>query len=366
MGLVAWSEGGVERMDTDNLRIAPAPGAKLRERIFREWCFVVSIVRHRGLSLLLMIALLVAGSDLLWRGMEGERPPLFERVYSTWSLIFGQPPSGTLPTSWLGRSLLFILPMIGLTVIIEAIVEVSSMVRDRRAHERSWCSIMSRSMHDHVILVGLGKLGFRTFRLLRRLGHRVVVVEASERNKFLDEVRADGSPLLLGDARRDELLREAGVEKARSIILATSDDLVNLEAALDARRMNPAIRVVLRMFDQEMADKVREGFNIRIAMSQSSISAPAFATAAVEPSIVGSVIVSNELIVMVRWSVATHPGIAGLTVGDLLTRHGVSVVERTPAGEPKRLFPPPETRLAQGDELLLQGEFGTIMKLKQP
>lgn len=336
----------------------------MRERIFREWCFLVAVVRHRGLGILLLVVVLGIGSELLWRGTGVARPPLFDRIYGAWSLVFGQPPAGQLPTTWLGRAMLFVIPLLGLTVVIEAIVEVSSMIRDRRAHERTWCSIMSRSMKDHIILVGLGKLGYRTFRILRRLGHRVVVIEGNERNKFLEEVRTDGSPLLIGDARRDDLLEEAGVEHARSIILATSDDLVNLEAALDARRMNAGIRVVLRMFDQEMADKVREGFNIRVAMSQSSISAPAFATAAVEPSIVGSAVVSDELIVMVRWSVKKDPGIAGMTVGELLSRHGVSVVQQTRGASPKRLFPPPEMRLERGDELLLQGAFDVMMKLR--
>ncbi|MCG3122380.1 MAG: Glutathione-regulated potassium-efflux system protein KefC [Phycisphaerales bacterium] len=354
----------MERTDTDQLRLRPARLARLRERLFREWCFVVAVVRHRGLSLLLLVLVIAGGSELLWRGSPDPRPPLFDRVYGSWNLVFGQPPAGSLPESWVGRAMLFVIPLLGLAFIIEAIVEVSAMLRDRRSNERSWCLIMSRSMKDHVILVGLGKLGFRTFKLLRRLGHRVVVIEATEKNKFLDEVRRDGSALLIGDARHDELLRDAGVEKARSIILATSDDMVNLEAALDARRMNPGIRVVLRMFDQQLADKVREGFNIRVAMSQSSISAPAFATAAVEPSIVGSVVLSSELIVMVRWPVQTCPQLAGQSVGDVLATFGVSVVERVPPGAPRQLFPPPATVISSGDELVLQGEFTAVMALR--
>ncbi|HLO40238.1 MAG TPA: NAD-binding protein [Phycisphaerales bacterium] len=356
----------MEHTDPANLRIRPPAARRFKEHLFREWCFLVAIIRHRGLSVLLMFAVLAIGSEVLWYDQplhDGPRPPLFERVYSAWSLMFGQPPAGELPSSWLGRAMLFVIPILGITVIVEAIVEISSMVRDRRSHEESWCTIMSRSMNDHIILVGLGKLGYRTFTILRRLGHSVVVVEASDRNKFLDEVRADGSPILIGDARRDEMLVKAGVEHAASIILATSDDLVNLEAALDARRMNPSIRVVLRMFDQQLADKVGEGFSITGAMSQSAISAPAFATAAVAPSVVGSVIVSGELLIMVRRTISATDPLCGLTIGDLLTRHAVNIIEHTPLNHPRRLFPPPTTRLAPGDTILLQGEFENITKL---
>ncbi len=357
----------MERADIENLRVHATPGIRVRERLFREWCFLRAVVRHRGLSVLLLGVVLWVGSEVLGSdsmSAGGSPSGTFDRIYAAWGLIFGQTPPGNLPTSFLGRAMLFLVPILGLTVIVEAIAEIGSMVRDRRAHEHSWCTIMSRSMQDHIIIVGLGKLGYRTFRILRKLGHRVVVVEASEQNKFLEEVRADGSAVLIGDARRDQLLREAGVERARSIVLATNDDLVNLESALDARRMNPQIRVVLRMFDQQMADKVREGFNIKTAMSQSSISAPAFATAAIEPSIVGSQIVADEIVVTVRWSVERHPGIAGLSVSDLLERHAVSVVERTPAGGVRKLFPPPQTRIERGDELLLQGALETLTALR--
>ncbi len=354
----------MERIEPDILRIRPPRSKRWRENLFREWCFLVAVIKHRGLSVLLMFAVLAIGSEVLWydQAIQGTpRPALFERVYGAWTLMFGQPPAGQLPISWLARSMLFIIPILGITVIVEAIVEISTMVRDRHSHEETWCTIMSSSMHDHIILVGLGKLGFKTFTLLRRLGHSVVIIEGNDRNKFLDDVRKDGSPILIGDARSDELLVRAGVERAQSIILATSDDLVNLEAGLDARRMNPTIRVVMRMFDQQLADKVGEGFNITGAMSQSAISAPAFATAAIAPAVVGSVVVSGELLIMVRRSLSVTDPLTGLSVGDLLTRHSINVIEHTPMGKQRRLFPPPTTVLAAGDLILMQGEFENIM-----
>jgi voltage-gated potassium channel Kch len=98
------------------------------------------------------------------------------------------------------------------------------------------------------------------YHLLRELGQRVVVIERDERAQFLEDVRRDGAPLLLGDARREAFLADAGITRARSIVLATDNDIANLEVALDARRLNPTIRVVLRLFDPNMAEKVREGF----------------------------------------------------------------------------------------------------------
>jgi Trk K+ transport system NAD-binding subunit len=114
------------------------------------------------------------------------------------------------------------------------------------------------------------------------------------------------------------------------------------------------------MFDQNMADKIRDAFNIRIAMSQSALSAPVFATAAVQPAIVNSFVVGDQLVVMQRWPVRAGGPVAGRTVGEIASRFSVGIVEHRPAGRAPRLFPPPDTPLAAGDELLVQGAFEHI------
>lgn len=224
---------------------------------------------------------------------------------------------------------------------------------------------MAQSMSDHIVLVGMGRLGYRTYRLLRRLNQAVVVIERQADDQFLDVVRADGAPLLIADARRDTVLAEANVANARSIICATNDDLTNLEVALDARRMNPKIRVVLRMFDQTMADKVREGFNIRTAMSQAALSAPAFAMAAMDPSIANTFAVDDELLIMQRWAIRRESPLLGRTVADLLNEYQFCTVRRQTPGGAVQLFPPANTRFEAGDELVVQGTFAALVELRR-
>ena len=312
---------------------------------------------------LLLIGLAIAGaSALIQRFDPGHRPTFADGLYFTWSLLFGQTPDD-LPAHPALRVLVFALPVVGLTVVIHAIVDLSDMMRDRRRHERSWCTMMASSLSNHIILVGLGKLGYRTFLMLRKLGEVVVVIESNERNPFLDEIRRDGCPLLLGDARRDAILLEANVAAARSVILATNDDLANLEVSLDARRFNPQIRVVLRMFDQNMADKIRDGFNIHIAMSQSAISAPGFALAALDPALTHSYMLDDQLIVTRRTAVAAGGPLAGMTVGEVLAKHGFAVVRHCPSGERAALFPKPDVRLNVGDEVMVQGPFDGLARI---
>ncbi len=333
-----------------------------RVRLWREWCFARVALWHARVNFLLL-GLLLGGGAVLFRWAEPEKHHSLPRaLYYTWLLIFGQPPE-EFPRSPLLQALFFLVPLIGLLVIIEGLVDFSLVLRDRRRHERSWCRIMAAALTHHVVLVGLGKLGYRTFRLLRQLGEPVAVIESDPANQFLEEIRREGSPLFVGDARREALLEDAHVARARSIILATNDDLANLEVALDARRLNPGIRVVLRMFDQNMADKVCAGFGLQTAMSQSAISAPAFVTAALQEGIVASQLIGDTLVVMQEWHVNPGGPLADKSVGAVMTEYGVSVLAQRRGGE-RRLVPPPDLLLAPGDELLVQGPFEALAALR--
>lgn len=350
--------------EIDGLKLHRPRTAPWLERLWREWCFMKVVWAAFRLRLAIMVLVLLGGA-VLFRGLEPEKQHTFSRgLYYTWSLVFGEPPE-EFPDNPVLQLLFFLLPVVGLLVILEGIVEFALILRDRQRNEHIWCTVMASALQDHVILIGLGKLGYRSYRWLRTLNAPCVVIESNPQNQFLEEVRRDGVPLLIGDARRDQTLVDANVGAAKSIILATDNDLVNLEAALDARKLNPTIRVVLRLFDQNMADKIRDGFNIKIAMSQSAISAPTFVMAAVEESIVSSMVVGDELVVMQRWYVQAEGPLGSKTIAEVMSEYGVNVVERQPWGGGSVLFPPPDTMLQGGDELLVQGKFETLSALRE-
>ena len=76
-----------------------------------------------------------------------------------------------------------------------------------------------------------------------------------------------------------EVLRQAHAGTARAVVAATAHDLVNLETALLVRELNAAQRVVLLLSDPQLAQMLREEANVRLAVSQPSLAAPAFVAA---------------------------------------------------------------------------------------
>jgi Trk K+ transport system NAD-binding subunit len=128
----------------------------------------------------------------------------------------------------------------------------------------------------HVVVCGLSPIGFRTVEELVGLGERVVVIEMDPDNRFVATARRLGAAVILGDATVAEVLRQAHAAKARAVVAAMHNDLVNLEVALLVREDNDRQRVVLLLSDTQLASMLRDATNIRLAVSVPALAAPAF------------------------------------------------------------------------------------------
>ena len=76
------------------------------------------------------------------------------------------------------------------------------------------------------------------------------------------------------------MLRAAGVATAGALVVTEDDDVGNLHAALAAQELNPALRMRLRMFNQELGRRVRQLFEDCQVFDSASLAVPAFVSAA--------------------------------------------------------------------------------------
>jgi Trk K+ transport system NAD-binding subunit len=128
----------------------------------------------------------------------------------------------------------------------------------------------------HLIICGLGPIGFRVVEELLRFGEPVVVIERDAGNRFVRAARQLGVPVIIGDAAVRGVLQEARAAASRAVIAATEDDLTNLAIALLVRELHECHRVVLLMSDPDLARMLREAADIRYALSVPMLAAPAF------------------------------------------------------------------------------------------
>lgn len=291
--------------------------------------------------------------------LEGGRPLGFWRaLHVTWSLVFTEHVL-PFPEHWFLRLFYFLLPIVGVVVVVDGIVRVSTYLMRRDANSLEWKLAMTKTFEDHVILMGLGKVGLRTLEELLRLDELVVVLEKDESSPNVEIARSKGVPVIFGSGRTPGVMQQLNVARAKSVVCATDDDLANLEVALDARRLRPDIRIVLRMFDKELAEKIRESMGLEAAFSTSQVAAPLFATAASDRSIISSFYVGSRLIVVARSTVVSGAPLATMTVGELEAELGVHVLEHERDGH-ETFDPRPELALAAGDLLTVQGRPGVL------
>lgn len=157
---------------------------------------------------------------------------------------------------------------------------IFSLLIDRIVKKRAQRSLGRKkyTYKDHVILCGLGRLGYYIADELQKTGERIVVIESNQESVSIEYFRNLGIDVYIGNARQPNVLQDAGAEQCRALISVINDDYANLEIGLNARYFQPDLRLVLRIFDQSMADVIKEKFDIHLTKSVSFIAAEKFAS----------------------------------------------------------------------------------------
>ena len=119
-----------------------------------------------------------------------------------------------------------------------------------------------KKFHDHVIVCGFGRNGSKAYQELLACQEAVIVIEADE--NLLNAKAAAGvkANMVLGDATQDDILKKAGIDRAKAIITALPKDADNVFVTLTARELNKNIRIIARASDKSTEPKLlRAGAN---------------------------------------------------------------------------------------------------------
>ena len=168
--------------------------------------------------------------------------------------------------------------IIGTILMIASVTNTAvifALITDSLLRQRLALSFVRRRIKqsDHVIVVGIGAVGLQVVEDLRERGEKVTVVEDDTHGRYMPMIYAQRIPTIIGDAKLEKTLRDAGLADAKALISVTSDDLTNLEIGLNAKSLNPEARVVLRIYDQLLAQSLDQRLDIHFAYSTSSIAA---------------------------------------------------------------------------------------------
>ena len=175
-----------------------------------------------------------------------------------------------------------IVPLVGLPLLLIFGANIFNILRIffvRGEREQTWQKALAATIESPIVVCGVGRVGYRIANQILDLGRPAVGIEAVS-SPLVDALIERNMPVIMGDIRSEDVLRHAGVERARTVLVCTHNDLANIEAAFRARELNPHAEIVLRLFEDEIADEIKQSFDVKTIISRSAIAAQAFAHAA--------------------------------------------------------------------------------------
>ena len=136
-----------------------------------------------------------------------------------------------------------------------------------------WINSSNPTLAPQIIVCGLGRTGLRVLQLLRQQGATVVGISHHP-------LPRQWEPVVVGDLRSPTTLRQAGIQQAHTLVLGTSDDALNLAILTQARILNPQIRIINRLFNTSLGERLDRTLPDHVSLSASALAAPLFAFAA--------------------------------------------------------------------------------------
>jgi voltage-gated potassium channel len=259
-----------------------------------------------------------------------------------------------------GRVLVVGLEIFGIGTLFYALVTVaefivsgqlSGLLEERRTQK------MIDSYNDHYIICGYGRVGRQVARDLRAAGVRHVVIDENPDNR--ESAHAVGVRYIERPPADDEVLQQAGIERARGIIACVDSDAENIFIALTARELRSEILIIARASAEDSEKKLLRAGADRV-ISPYKTSGHEMARLALHPQVGIAVEVADYRMEEIE----VIPGCegAGQRIADVRGSSVIVAVRRSDGVlEPQ---PAPETVINPGDRLVVLGTPAALERLE--
>jgi voltage-gated potassium channel len=334
-----------------------APSHEASPQAVRAHREMIAFLRRLGVLLTLLVLLMAAGT---LSAAAIDQPSLWRAFL--WSLdtisTLGAMPW---PADAGGQVLRVALIVLGVGTLFYGLVTVteffvaghlSGLLENWRTQR------MVDALSDHYVICGYGRVGRQVARDLGASHARYVVIDDKPENREL--ARSAGIPFIEGEAADDEVLRRAGVQRARAVLACVDSDSQNVFITLTAREINPAVTVVARASHEDSEAKLKRAGADRV-VSPYKISGAEMARLALHPQVAGVLDVAPEYRME---EIEVTPGCAGAaqTIADV---RGAAVILALRRADGTVLpQPPSDTTLEAGDLVTAMGSVRTLERLE--
>ncbi|MBC6996394.1 potassium channel protein [Lewinella lacunae] len=278
------------------------------------------------------------------------------------------------PLSETGKVFVSVMILVNIGIVAYALATFSYYVIEGKLFvqmEQNRMRARIDALKNHTIICGFGRYGQEIARHLLEHGQSFVVVDEKEENLHLPEFAERNLPYIIGDATHDEVLQEAGISRAGSLITALSDDSDNLFIVLSAKDLNPHLRIISRAHQSRSREKMIKAGASHVIMPE-QIGGFYMAALISKPGAVEFFsYVTNELesdigFEEVRYDQLPAP-LQGKNIQEMSLRQktGVNVIGHRLVGGRYEVNPGPSAALHPGESFIVVGSQPQILALRK-
>jgi voltage-gated potassium channel len=310
----------------------------------------------------------VAAGTLGYMAIEGQG--VVNAVYMTAITVTTVGFREAFPLSEGGRVFTIFLAFAGIGVILLIATEFGRLVLQtdlRQVIGMRRDVTMIKKLHDHIVVCGHGRMGSAVVEVLLEKNVQFVVVETEERNcRRLEDGRI---PFIQGDATQEDVLRAAGVERAKTFLACLADDAHNVFSILLARQINPSVTTIARAVEEGSEERLRLAGVDRV-INPYRLGGMRLAFTALKPTVMDFIEASlpgtSMELELVEIVVHPHSDLAGKTLAgaEVRQRFGIIVVALK-RGDSSTFNPGPDERIEAGDVLVALGPLQALEQIEQ-
>ncbi|MHB8066691.1 MAG: potassium channel family protein [Desulfobaccales bacterium] len=314
-----------------------------------------------------LLAILVLGSlGYVW--LEGWS--FFDALYMTVTTLYTVGYGEVHPLSPLGKAYNMVLILAGMGVLFYIVTALARVVVEGEIAaalgKRKLLKKIKR-LSGHYIICGFGRIGETISRQLQQRGVPLVVIENNP--EVVTRIEEAGYYFVAGDATKEEVLLEAGLERARGLVAVVHSDASNVYIVLTARSLSPELFIVARGEEPGSEKKLLRAGADRVE-SPYEMGGRRMAHTILRPTVV--TFMELAMHEGVEWSMEEiRVGGTSAMIGQHLKDSGIRqkydlIVVAIKRADGEMLFnPTPETLIQAGDTLILLGMRNKLEALEE-
>jgi hypothetical protein len=183
----------------------------------------------------------------------GEKFTRLDLLYRSLQLIALEFRIINSPVPWQLQVARFLIPALAAYAAIQALLAIFN---------KQWQLFRIRFYKNHVVICGLGEIGFRLAGEFTDFGYRVLIIDENKDNQLIEQCQKQGAVVITGDATSRSALRNAGIQRAKYLLAVCSQDGTNAEIALQARaivknRRGRILTAFIHVIDLELCNLLK-------------------------------------------------------------------------------------------------------------